>query len=142
MEALSELGVLMSIDDFGTGYSSLGYLKRFPIQRLKIDRSFVHGLPGDASDAGIVNAIVQMGRALNLKVIAEGVETDAQRDFLARCGCHEYQGFLCAPALETRAFEERQAQIAAQAEAARLAREQPSVMPRTARASVHLLRGG
>ncbi|WP_431289349.1 EAL domain-containing protein [Roseateles chitinivorans] len=141
MEALSELGVLMSIDDFGTGYSSLGYLKRFPIQRLKIDRSFVQGLPGDASDAGIVNAIVQMGRALNLKVIAEGVETDAQRDFLARCGCHEYQGFLCAPALETRAFEERQAQIAAQAEAAKLAREQAAAAPRTARASVHLLRG-
>ena len=142
MEALSELGVLMSIDDFGTGYSSLGYLKRFPIQRLKIDRSFVHGLPGDASDAGIVNAIVQMGRALNLKVIAEGVETEAQRDFLARCGCHEYQGFLCAPALEMRAFEERQAQIAVQAEAGKLAREQVAAAPRAARASVHLLRGG
>ncbi|WP_067281427.1 bifunctional diguanylate cyclase/phosphodiesterase [Mitsuaria sp. 7] len=142
MEALSELGVLMSIDDFGTGYSSLGYLKRFPIQRLKIDRSFVKGLPGDASDAGIVNAIVQMGRALNLKVIAEGVETDAQRDFLARCGCHEYQGFLCAPALETRAFEERQVQIAAQAEAGKLARQQAASAPRAVRASVHLLRGG
>jgi EAL domain-containing protein (putative c-di-GMP-specific phosphodiesterase class I) len=82
-----------------------------------------------------------MGRALNLKVIAEGVETEAQRDFLARCGCHEYQGFLCAPALETRAFEERQTQIAAQAEAGRLARGQ-AVAPRAARASVHLLRGG
>ena len=99
-------------------------------------------MPGDASDAGIVNAIVQMGRALNLKVIAEGVETDAQRDFLARCGCHEYQGFLCAPALETRAFEERQAQIAAQAEAGKLAREQGAAVPRAVRASVHLLRGG
>ena len=107
LEALSELGVCMSIDDFGTGYSSLGYLKRFPIQRLKIDRSFVQGLPADESDAGIVNAVIQMGRALRLHVIAEGVETEAQRDFLARAGCHEFQGFLHAPALEPRAFEER-----------------------------------
>ena len=107
LQGLAELGVCMSIDDFGTGYSSLGYLKRFPIQRLKIDKSFVRGLPGDASDAGIVNAIIQMGRALNLKVIAEGVESEAQREFLQRCGCHEYQGYLFAPALEGRAFEER-----------------------------------
>jgi len=107
MQALAALGVCMSIDDFGTGYSSLGYLKRFPIQRLKIDRSFVKGLPGDASDAGIVNAIIQMGRALRLQVIAEGVETDAQRDFLARVGCDEFQGYLFAEALEPRRFEER-----------------------------------
>ncbi|HEY4080572.1 MAG TPA: EAL domain-containing protein [Burkholderiaceae bacterium] len=107
MQALAALGVCMSIDDFGTGYSSLGYLKRFPIQRLKIDRSFVKGLPDDVSDAGIVNAIVQMGRALRLQVIAEGVETEAQRDFLERLGCNEYQGWLYAPALEARAFEER-----------------------------------
>ena len=107
LQALAELGVCMSIDDFGTGYSSLGYLKRFPIQRLKIDRSFIQGLPTDESDAGIVNAVIQMGRALRLLVIAEGVETEAQRDFLARAGCHEYQGFLFAPALETRAFEDK-----------------------------------
>ena len=107
MQALAALGVCMSIDDFGTGYSSLGYLKRFPIQRLKIDRSFVKGLPGDASDAGIVNAIIQMGRALRLQVIAEGVETEAQRDFLARVGCNEYQGYLFAEALEPRRFEDR-----------------------------------
>ena len=107
MQALAALGVCMSIDDFGTGYSSLGYLKRFPIQRLKIDRSFIKGLPGDSSDAGIVNAIVQMGRALRLQVIAEGVETEAQREFLARMGCDEYQGWLYAPALEASAFEER-----------------------------------
>ncbi|XHS79042.1 putative bifunctional diguanylate cyclase/phosphodiesterase [Burkholderiaceae bacterium UC74_6] len=107
MQALAQLGVCMSIDDFGTGYSSLGYLKRFPIQRLKIDRSFVKGLPGDASDAGIVNAVIQMGRALRLQVIAEGVETEAQRECLARLGCNEYQGWLYAPALEPRAFEDR-----------------------------------
>ncbi len=104
---MAALGVTMSIDDFGTGYSSLGYLKRFPIQRLKIDRSFVKGLPGDASDVGIVNAIIQMGQALRLQVIAEGVETEAQREFLLRAGCHEFQGFLYAPALDPKAFEER-----------------------------------
>ncbi|MFN3862514.1 MAG: putative bifunctional diguanylate cyclase/phosphodiesterase [Roseateles sp.] len=107
MQALASLGVTLSIDDFGTGYSSLAYLKRFPIQRLKIDRSFVKGLPGDASDAGIANAIVQMGRALGLQVIAEGVETEAQRDFLAQAGCHEFQGYLYAPALGPDEFEKR-----------------------------------
>ncbi|MFG6448024.1 putative bifunctional diguanylate cyclase/phosphodiesterase [Roseateles sp. BYS180W] len=107
LQALAELGVTMSIDDFGTGYSSLSYLKQFPIQRLKIDRSFVRGLPGDASDAGIVTAIVHMGRALTLKVIAEGVETESQRAFLQHCGCHEFQGFLHAPALDPHAFEQR-----------------------------------
>ncbi len=107
MQALAELGICMSIDDFGTGYSSLGYLKRFPIQRLKIDRSFVQGLPSDESDAGIVNAVIQMGRALHLRVIAEGVETGAQREFLAAAGCHEFQGYLYAAALDARAFEQR-----------------------------------
>ncbi|MFG6467748.1 putative bifunctional diguanylate cyclase/phosphodiesterase [Roseateles sp. BYS87W] len=107
MHALAALGVTLSIDDFGTGYSSLGYLKRFPIQRLKIDRSFVQGLPGDPSDVGIANAIVQMGRALGLQVIAEGVETEAQRDFLAQAGCHEFQGYLFARPLRPDEFEQR-----------------------------------
>ena len=105
LHELARLGVKMAIDDFGTGYSSLGYLKRLPIDRLKIDRSFVDGLPGDASDAGIVNAIVSFGRALQLKVIAEGVETEAQRAFLEAAGCDEFQGFLVSPALEPAAFE-------------------------------------
>lgn len=107
LQALAELGVCLSIDDFGTGYSSLAYLKRFPIQRLKIDRSFVQGLPADTSDAGIVRAVAQMGRALGLQVIAEGVESEAQRDFLREAGCHEYQGYLFSPALELAAFEAR-----------------------------------
>ena len=107
LEALAKLGVQLAIDDFGTGYSSLGYLKRFPIDRLKIDRSFVNHLPGDASDVAIVNAIIQLGRALNLRVIAEGVETEPQRQFLLDAGCDEFQGFLYAPALDTPSFESR-----------------------------------
>jgi EAL domain-containing protein (putative c-di-GMP-specific phosphodiesterase class I) len=105
LHALAELGVLLAIDDFGTGYSSLGYLKRLPIGRLKIDRSFVTDLPGDTSDASIVNAIIHLGRALDIQVIAEGVETEAQRLFLRQAGCHEFQGYLFAPALDVKSFE-------------------------------------
>jgi diguanylate cyclase (GGDEF)-like protein len=105
LEALARLGVRLSIDDFGTGYSSLAYLKRVPIGQLKIDRSFVDGLPGDDSDVAIVRAIIDMGRALHLQVIAEGVETEAQRQFLERAGCDLYQGFLFAPALDAPSFE-------------------------------------
>jgi EAL domain-containing protein (putative c-di-GMP-specific phosphodiesterase class I) len=106
LRALAALGVRMSIDDFGTGYSSLAYLKRFPIGKLKIDRSFVRGLPADDSDAGIVQAIIQMARALGMSVIAEGVETPAQQAFLLDAGCALIQGFLHAPALDTLAFEQ------------------------------------
>ncbi len=105
LNALAGLGVRLSIDDFGTGYSSLAYLKRVPIGQLKIDRSFVKGLPGDESDVAIVRAIIDMGRALHLQVIAEGVETEPQRLFLQRAGCNLYQGFLFAPALDAPAFE-------------------------------------
>jgi diguanylate cyclase (GGDEF)-like protein/PAS domain S-box-containing protein len=105
LHALARLGVQLSIDDFGTGYSSLAYLKRFPIGKLKIDRSFIKGLPGDESDAGIVRAILQMARALGKQVIAEGVETELQRQFLHQAGCDEFQGFLYAPALDAQTFE-------------------------------------
>jgi predicted signal transduction protein with EAL and GGDEF domain len=107
LQALAALGIKLSIDDFGTGYSSLSYLKRFPLHRLKIDRSFVTHLPADDSDAAIVTAIINLGRALNLRVIAEGVETELQREFLATAGCHEFQGYLCAPALAPLKFIEK-----------------------------------
>jgi diguanylate cyclase (GGDEF)-like protein len=107
LHALAKLGLRLSIDDFGTGYSSLAYLKRFPIDKLKIDRSFVSGLPKDESDAGIVRAILQMAGALGMQVIAEGVETAEQRDFLQAAGCNEFQGFLFAPALDVLSFERR-----------------------------------
>jgi EAL domain-containing protein (putative c-di-GMP-specific phosphodiesterase class I) len=107
LHALSRLGVRLAIDDFGTGYSSLSYLKRFPIEKLKIDRSFVRGLPDDDSDVGIVRAILQMARALGMKVIAEGVETEPQRAFLQAEGCAQFQGFLFSPAIDSISFERR-----------------------------------
>ncbi len=91
---LRALGVHFSIDDFGTGYSSLSYVKRFPIGMLKIDQSFVRGLPGNADDAGITTAIIAMAHSLGLEVIAEGVETRAQLDFLRRANCQKIQGYL------------------------------------------------
>jgi diguanylate cyclase (GGDEF)-like protein/PAS domain S-box-containing protein len=98
LEKLSGIGVSHAIDDFGTGYSSLAYLKRFPIDFLKIDQSFVTGIPDDADDANIVRAIIALGRSLEVTLIAEGVETQAQSDFLHKQGCHEIQGFLiCKP---------------------------------------------
>lgn len=107
LKALAQLGVSLAIDDFGTGYSSLAYLKRVPVGRLKIDRSFVSGLPAEESDVAIVQAIIQMGRALRLQIVAEGVETDAQRQFLQTAGCDLFQGYLYAPALDVAAFESR-----------------------------------
>nr|WP_091566457.1 bifunctional diguanylate cyclase/phosphodiesterase [Oryzisolibacter propanilivorax] len=99
LTALGRLGVRLSIDDFGTGYSSLAYLKKLPIHRLKIDKSFVDGLPDQEHDAAIVQAIISMGRALRIQVVAEGVETQLQRQALQDMGCDFYQGYLCAPAL-------------------------------------------
>jgi diguanylate cyclase (GGDEF)-like protein/PAS domain S-box-containing protein len=94
LQALHGMGVHVSIDDFGTGYSSLAYLKRFPAQTVKIDRSFVSGLPRDHDDAAITQAVIAMAHSLGLEVVAEGVETQAQLDFLLRLGCDQAQGYL------------------------------------------------
>ncbi len=93
LEQLSAMGVLVSVDDFGTGYSSMSYLRRFPIDKLKIDRVFINEIASRPEDASIVRAIVSLAHSLNLKVVAEGVETPAQLDFLKTAGCDEYQGY-------------------------------------------------
>ena len=84
----------LTLDDFGTGYSSMSYLRRYSIDTLKIDRSFVHDVPGDADDSALASAIIVLAQSLKLDVIAEGVETEAQRDFLRERGCHLMQGYL------------------------------------------------
>jgi diguanylate cyclase (GGDEF)-like protein/PAS domain S-box-containing protein len=106
MHELKQMGIGLSIDDFGTGYSSLSYLKRFPVDMLKIDRSFVHDLAGGADDAAMVDAIISLARGLRMRVIAEGVETRAQLDYLRSHGCDEVQGHFYSRALPVAEVEQ------------------------------------
>jgi len=96
MRALRAAGMRLAIDDFGTGYSSLSYLTRFPVASLKIDRSFVHDVNDDASDAAIVRTIIEMAHTLGFSVVAEGIETEEQAAYLRAHGCEQAQGFLFA----------------------------------------------
>jgi diguanylate cyclase (GGDEF)-like protein len=121
--ALKEFGFALAIDDFGTGYCSLNYLKRFPLDTLKIDRSFVADIGADADDAAIVRAIIALGHTLSLKIVAEGVTTQSQLKFLQTEGCDAIQGFLMSPAITADAFVE-------------LLRVQPAAITRDAPAAI------
>ncbi|MFO1219278.1 MAG: EAL domain-containing protein [Burkholderiaceae bacterium] len=125
MARLHEMGLRIAIDDFGTGYSSLAHLKRFPAQTLKIDRSFIGDLPGDRDDVAITEAVVAMAHRLGLSVVAEGVETEAQLDYLRTLGCDEAQGYLIsrpvtAEVMAERLPDRRRAAAAANGDAARV----------------------
>ncbi|MDC7815696.1 putative bifunctional diguanylate cyclase/phosphodiesterase [Pseudomonas sp. BLCC-B112] len=104
LQAIKALGVRLAVDDFGTGYSSLSYLRKFPVDVLKIDQSFIHGLSHEPKDAALVSAIIQLGRSLNLSIIAEGVETQEQLAFLKQQGCEEGQGYYFSKALPADSF--------------------------------------
>lgn len=104
LDSFTQAGFSLAIDDFGTGYSSLGYLKRFQVSSLKIDQSFVHKLPDDRDDATIVAAVIQMAKALEISVVAEGVETEEQASFLSSLGCDILQGYLISKPLPVKAF--------------------------------------
>jgi EAL domain-containing protein (putative c-di-GMP-specific phosphodiesterase class I) len=106
LNEIKKMGVRLAIDDFGVGYSSLTHLKRFPIDTLKVDRSFIRDLPEDAEDKAITEAIIAMGRSLSLTVVAEGVETEEQQNFLRGLECDEMQGYHFSKPIAADAFAE------------------------------------
>lgn len=106
LNRIREMGLKVSVDDFGTGYSSLSYLKRFAVDELKIDRSFLHGIPDDKDNSAIVSAVIGMAHGLGLHLVAEGVEEEAQLTFLQTKRCHEFQGFLVSPPVPADKFTE------------------------------------
>ncbi len=111
LEALRAMGVELSIDDFGTGYSSMNYLKRFPLDELKIDKSFVNNTPDDQTNSAIVKAVIVLAHSLGMRVVAEGVETEASRAMLQTLGCDVFQGYLCSKPLPAPEFMALQRQI-------------------------------
>ncbi len=133
MTELRAMGVRLSIDDFGTGHSSLGYLKRFPIDRLKVDRSFVRDLPHNGDDVAITRAVIALAHSLKMTVVAEGVEHQQQFDLLREQGCDEFQGFYCRPPMpepELMRFLAEERGRFARFAAARRRSAQPQLQPR------------
>ncbi len=111
LEKLRALGTLIALDDFGTGYASLAYLKRFALDKLKIDRTFIMGIPEDSDDSAITSSIIDIARHLKLVTVAEGVETQAHVDFLQAAGCHQAQGYFFDKPLPSAEFEKRMAEL-------------------------------
>jgi EAL domain-containing protein (putative c-di-GMP-specific phosphodiesterase class I) len=111
MDAIRQLGVSLALDDFGQGYSSLSYLKRLPLQTVKIDRAFVDGLGASAADRAIVRAVVSLADELGMSVVAEGVETEAQLDHVRRLGCTSVQGYLFSPPVPPEVLERMLADV-------------------------------
>jgi EAL domain-containing protein (putative c-di-GMP-specific phosphodiesterase class I) len=105
MNELRSLGIKIAIDDFGTGVSAFVYLKQFPVNTMKIDREFVQDVGNDYKKAGITKALIEMGHSLNLKIVAEGVETESELAFLRENKCDSIQGFICSPALPSLEFK-------------------------------------
>jgi len=107
LEKIQKMGITIAIDDFGSGYSSLNYLKKLPVDVLKIDRSFIVDIESDPNDSAIVAGIIALAKSLHMTTVAEGVETEAQRRILQRLGCDSFQGYLVSKPVPPRLFAEQ-----------------------------------